>query len=105
MTDEFPTEVVGVPTTESPSPRKSHDEREIRRNVRNLLVESGTMANEGDEIQVNSLSPSNINIQNSRRVTFSVDTVNEGAQSSTSMPSEGEVLGNVVDFDPISRPP
>ena len=65
---------------------------------------SGNMENEGDESQVNSLSPSNIDIQNSRRVTFSVDPGNEGAQSSTSVPSEGEALGNVVDVDPISRP-
>ena len=62
------------------------------------------MENEGDESQVNSLSPSNINIQKSRRVTFSVDPVNEGAQSSTSVPSEGEALVNVVDVDPILRP-
>ena len=59
------------------------------------------MANERDEIQVNSLSPSNINIKKSRRVTFSVDLGNEGAQSSTSVPSEGKALGNVVDVDPI----
>ena len=69
-----------------------------------MLVTLGHMENEGDEIQVNSLSPSNIDIQNSRRVTFSVDPGNEGAQSSTSVPSEGEALGNVVDVDPISRP-
>ena len=62
------------------------------------------MTNEVDEIQVNSLSPSNINIQKSRRVNFSVDTGNEGVQSSTSVPSEGEALGNVVDADQISRP-
>ena len=61
----------------------------------------GNMANEVDEIQVNSLSPSNIDIQNSRRVTFSINLGNEGAQSSTSVPSEGEALGNVVDFDLI----
>ena len=61
------------------------------------------MENEGDEIQVNSLSPSNINIQKYRRVAFSVDPGNEGAQSSTSVPSEGEALLNVVDVDPISR--
>ena len=71
-TDEFPTEVVGVPTAESPTPQKSCDKRAIRRNARNLLLAWGQMANEGDEIQVNSLSPSNIDIQNSRRVTFSV---------------------------------
>ena len=62
------------------------------------------MANEVYESQVNSLSPSNINIQKGRRVTFSVDPGNEGAQNSTSVPSEGEALGNVVDVDPISRP-
>ena len=62
------------------------------------------MANEGDESQVNSQSPSNINIQKYRRVTFSVDPVNEGSQSSTSLPSEGEALGNVLDVDVISRP-
>ena len=62
------------------------------------------MENEGDESQVNSLSPSNIDIQNSRRVNFSVDTGNEGSLSSTSVPSEGEALDNVVDVDPISRP-
>ena len=52
---------------------------------------------EGDESQFNSLSPSNIDIKNSRRVTFSVNPGNEVAQSSTSMPSEVEALGNVVD--------
>ena len=62
------------------------------------------MENEGDESQVNSLSPSNIDIKNSRRVNFSVDPGNEGSQSSTSVPSEGEALGNVVDVDKISRP-
>ena len=64
---------------------------------------SGHMANEGDESEVNSLSSSNINIQKSIRVTDSVDTVNEGDQSSTSVPSEGEALRNVVDVGPISR--
>ena len=64
---------------------------------------SGHMANEGDESQVTSLSSSNINIQKSRRVTFSVGPGNEGAQRSTSVPSEGEALGNVVDVDPILR--
>ena len=59
------------------------------------------MENEGDESQVDSLSPSNINIQKDRRVTYSIDTVNEGAQSSTSMPLEGEALHNVVDVDTI----
>ena len=43
-------------------------------------------------------------ILKSRRVTFSVDPENEGAQRSTSVTSEGEELGNVVDVDPISRP-
>ena len=62
------------------------------------------MANEGDESQVNSISPSNIDIQNSRRVTFSVEPVNEVSQSSTSMLSEGEEVGNVMDVDPNSRP-
>ena len=88
-TDESPTEVVVVPTTESPTPQKSCDEQAIRRKSRKLLVASVHMANEGDESQVNSLSPSNINIQNSGRVTFSVDPVNEGSQSSTSVPPEG----------------
>ena len=104
QTDETPTEVVGVTTTESPTPQKSRNEREICRNARNLLLTSGHMANEGDESQVNSISPSNINIQNYGRVTFSVDPRNEGAHSSTSVPSEGEALGNVVGVDPISRP-
>ena len=103
-TNEPPTEVVGVPTAESPTQRKSRNKRAIRRNSRNLLVASGHMANKGDESQVNSLLPSNIDIQNSRRVTFSVDPGTEGSQSSTSVPSEGESLGNVVDVDPISRP-
>ena len=65
---------------------------------------SGHMANEGDESQVNSLSLSNINIQKDRRVTYSVDRVNEGSQSSTSVTSEGEALRNGVDVDPILRP-
>ena len=72
-TDESPIEVVGEPTAESPTLQKSRDEREIRRNSRNVLVASVNMANDGDESQVNSLSPSNINIQKSRGVTFSVD--------------------------------
>ena len=79
--DEPPIEVVGVPTDESLTPKKSRNERAIRRNVRNLLVASGHMENEGYESQVNSLSPSNIDIQNSRGVTFSVDPGNEGTQS------------------------
>ena len=62
------------------------------------------MSNEGDDIQVNSLSPLNINIQKYRRVTFYFNTVNEGSQSSTSVTSEGEAFGNVVDVDTISRP-
>ena len=86
QTDESPTEVVGVPSAESPTPRKSRDKQAIRRNARNLLVTSRHMSNGGDEIQVNSLSPSNIDIQNSRRITLSFNPVNEGAQSSTSMP-------------------
>ena len=103
-TDESPTEVVGVPTAESPTPQKSRNKRAIRRNSRNLLVVSGHMANEGDESQGKSLSPLNINIQNSRRETFSVDPGNEESLSSTSVPSEGQALGNVMDIDPISRP-
>ena len=71
--EESPTEVVGLLTAESPTLQKSRDEREIRRDSRNLLVASVNMANDGDESQVNSLSPSNINIQKSRGVTFSVD--------------------------------
>ena len=47
-----------------------------------------------------SLSPSKINHKHSRGVTYSVDPGNEGAQSSTSVPSEGEALCNVVDVDP-----
>ena len=62
------------------------------------------MANEGDESQMDSLSPSTINIKQSRRVTYSVNPGNEGAQSSTSVTSEGEVLGNVVYVDPTSKP-
>ena len=98
-TNEPPTEVVGVPTAESPTQRKSRNKRAIRRNSRNLLVASGHMANKGDESQVNSILPSNINIQNSRRITFSVDPGNEEAQSSTSIPSEGEAVGNTVDVE------
>ena len=64
QTNESPTEVVGEPTAESPNPQKSRDKREIRRNYRNLIVALGHIANEGDESQVNSLSPSNIDIQN-----------------------------------------
>ena len=61
------------------------------------------MENETDESQVNSLSSSYINIQKYRRVTFSFDPGNEGSHISTSVSSEGEALGNVVDVDPISR--
>ena len=102
-TDESLTEVVGVPTAKSPTLRKFCDERAIHRNARNLLVTSVNMANEGDESQVNSLSPSNIDIQTSIRVTFSIDPGNEGSQSSTSVPSEGEGLGKVVDVDPTNQ--
>ena len=62
------------------------------------------MENEGDESKFDSLSPSKINHKHSRGVTYSVDPGNEGAQSSTSVPSEGEALRNVVDVDTISRP-
>ena len=61
-TAESPTALEVVPTAESPTPRKCRDEREIYRNARNLLVTLGHMTNEGDESQVKSLSPSNINI-------------------------------------------
>ena len=56
-TDESPTEVVGEPTAELPTPQKSLEEQAICRNARNLLVKSRHMENEGDESQVNSLSP------------------------------------------------
>ena len=62
------------------------------------------MENEGDESQFDSLSPSTINFKQARRVTYSVDPGHEGSQSSTSVPSEGEVLGNVVDVDTTLRP-
>ena len=88
---------MGVLTAESPTRQKSHDNQEISRNSSNLLVASGHIENEGDDSQVNSLSPSNINIQNSKEVTFSIILINEGAQSSASMPSEGESVGNVLD--------
>ena len=65
---------------------------------------SGHMENEGYESQVNSLSISNINIKKTRIFNYSADPVNEIAQSSTSVPSEGEALRNVMDVDPISRP-
>ena len=87
-----------VPTAESPTQRTSREERKIRRNARNT---SGHIANEGDESKFDSLSPSKINHKHSRGVTYSVDPVNEGAQSSTSVPSEGEALLNAVDVDPI----
>ena len=61
-TNEPLTEVVGKPTAESPTARKSRDKQAIRRNARNPLVATGHMENEGDESQVNSLSPSNIDI-------------------------------------------
>ena len=88
-------------SAESPTQRTYREKWTIHRNARNP---SGHMANEGDDIQVNSLSPSNINIQNSRRVTLSVNPGNEGSQSSISVLSEGEALRNVMDVDPISRP-
>ena len=53
-----------VPTAESTTPRTSRDEQEIRRNAKNP---SGNMANDGDEIQVNSLSPTTINIKKLER--------------------------------------
>ena len=59
------------------------------------------MANEGDERKFESLSPSKFNHKHLRGVTYSVYPGNEGVQSSTSMPSEGEALRNVVDVDPI----
>ena len=59
-TAESPTNKMEVvPTAESPTPQTSRDKRKIRRNTKNP---SGHMANEGDEIQINSLSPSTINI-------------------------------------------
>ena len=85
-----------VPTAESPTPRTSCNERAIHRNARKP---SGYMANEGDESQFNSLSPSKINIKQAIGVTYSVDPGNEGSHSSTSVPSEGEALGNVVDVE------
>ena len=60
-TAESPTVKMEVlPTAESPTPQTSRDKREIRRNAKNPL---GHMANEGYESQVNSLSPSTINIE------------------------------------------
>ena len=98
-TAELPTTLEVVPTAESPTPRTSRDEREIRNNARNP---SGNMVNEGDESKFDSISPSKFIHEHSRGVNYSVNPVNEGAQSSTSVPSEGEVLGNVVDVDPTS---
>ena len=101
-TDESPAvKMEGVLTAESPNKQTSREEREIRRNTRNP---SGHMANEGDENKFDSISPSKFNHKYSIGETYSVDTVNEGAQSSTSVPSEGEALRNVVDVDTISRP-
>ena len=100
-TDESPAaKMEVVPTAELPTQRTSCEKRAIHRNVRNP---SGHMSNEGDESKFDSLSPSKINHINSRGVTYSVNPVNEGAQSSTCVPSEGEALRNVVDVDPISR--
>ena len=101
-TDESPAaKMEVVPTAKSPNKRTYHEERAIRRNARNP---SGNMANEGDERKFEYLLPSKFNHKHSRGVTYSVDPGNEGAQSSTSVPSEGEALRNVVDVDPISRP-
>ena len=61
-TNEYPTEVVGIPTAESPTMQKFRDKRALRRNSRNPLVALGHMSNEEDEIQVNYLSPSNIDM-------------------------------------------
>ena len=57
--DQIFAEKERVKTAESPTPRTSREERTIRRNAKNP---SGNMANEGDESQVNSLSPLTINI-------------------------------------------
>ena len=73
-TDESPVaNMEGVPNSESPNKRISREEREIRRNARNP---SGHMANEGDEREFDSLSPSKLNHKHSRGVTYSVDPVN-----------------------------
>ena len=102
LTAESPTSKIEVVSTaESPTQRTSREKQAIRRNARN---QSGHMANEGDESQFNSLSPSTINLKQDRRVTYSVNLGHEGAQSSTSMPSEGESLRNVVNVDPILMP-
>ena len=86
-----------VPNAESTAQRTSSDERAIRRNAKNP---SEHMANEGDESKFDSLSPSKFNHKHSRGVTYSVDPENEGSQSSTSVLSEGEALGKVVDVHP-----
>ena len=97
-TDESPAyNMEVVPTSESPNKRTSREERAIRRNTRNP---SGHMANEGDESIFDSLSPSKINHKHSRGVTYSINPGNEGSQSLTSVPSEGEALGKVVDVHP-----
>ena len=62
------------------------------------------MANEGDESKFDSLSPSKLYHKHSRGVTYSVNLGNKGAQSSTSVTSEGEALRNVLYVVPISRP-
>ena len=90
-----------VLTAESPNKRTSRKERSVRRNARNP---SRHMANEGDERKFDSLSLSKFIHKHSREVTYSIDPGNEGSLSSTSVPSEGEALRNVVDVDPISRP-
>ena len=101
-TDESPdAKMEGVLTAESPNKRTSREERAIRRNARNP---SGHMANEVDDSEFDSLSPSKLNHKHAKGVTYSVNPVNEGAQTSTSVPSEGEALRNVVDVDPILRP-
>ena len=63
----------GVTTDESPNKRTPREERAIRRNARNP---SGHMANEEDESEFDSLSPSKFNHKHSRGVTYSVDPGN-----------------------------
>ena len=64
-TSESPTaKMEVVPTAESTTMQTSRDEQAIHRNVNNPL---GHMVNEGDEIQINSLSPSTINIKKKKR--------------------------------------
>ena len=75
-----------VLTAESHTQQTSRDEQAIRRNARNP---SGHMANEGDKSKFDSLSPSKINHKHSKGVTYSIDPVNEGSQSSKSVQSEG----------------